>query len=120
MLVRSQVFASAVLVASDLWGVEWGRFAVSCIRPSLHSSLTSWLARAILPAMASRLRLQYEGAIYHVINRGDHQELREFRWSSFPEYLRSPASRPGWLRVDRLLGEHGIQNDSPAGRAELL
>jgi hypothetical protein len=81
--------------------------------------LTTWLGHAILLAMASRLRLQYEGAIYHVINRGDHQELREFRWSSFPEYLRSPAARPGWLRVDRLLGEHGIHKDSPAGRAEL-
>ena len=24
--------------------------------------------------MARKLRLQYEGAIYHVINRGDHRE----------------------------------------------
>ncbi len=46
------------------------------------------------------------------------QKLREFRWSSFPEYLKPPLARPPWLRVDRLLGEHGIQRDSPAGRAE--
>ena len=46
------------------------------------------------------------------------QPLREFRWSSFGEYLKSPSVRPGWLRTDRLLGEHGIQKDSPAGRAE--
>ena len=26
--------------------------------------------------------------------------------------------RPFWLRVDRLLGEHGIQGDTPAGRQE--
>ena len=26
--------------------------------------------------------------------------------------------RPFWLRVDRLLGEHGIQGDAPAGRQE--
>ena len=29
------------------------------------------------------------------------------------------AQRPGWLRVDRLLGEWGIHKDSPAGRAQL-
>src|ERR1051325_3695837 len=46
------------------------------------------------------------------------QRLREFRWSSFGEYLKIPAARPGWLRTERLLGEHGIQKDSPAGRAE--
>jgi REP element-mobilizing transposase RayT len=46
------------------------------------------------------------------------QRLREFRWSSFGEYLKSPAARPVWLRTERLLGEHGIQKDSPAGRAE--
>lgn len=42
--------------------------------------------------------------------------LKSYGWSSFPEYLRSPARRPAWLRVDRLLGEHGIPKDSPAGR----
>jgi REP element-mobilizing transposase RayT len=46
------------------------------------------------------------------------QRLRDFRWSSFAEYLKSPLARPGWLRTDHLLGEHGIQKDSPAGRAE--
>lgn len=46
------------------------------------------------------------------------EPLRDFRWSSFPEYLKAPSGRPGWLRTDRLLGEHGIQKDSPAGRAE--
>ena len=30
--------------------------------------------------------------------------------------LQEPASRPVWLRVDRLLGEWGIPTDSPAGR----
>ena len=25
-------------------------------------------------AMARKLRIQYEGAIYHVMNRGDHRE----------------------------------------------
>ena len=44
--------------------------------------------------------------------------LSEFRWSSYPEYLKGRGAREPWLRVDRLLGEHGIQRDSPAGRAE--
>ena len=42
--------------------------------------------------------------------------LRSYAWSSFPEYLASAARRPTWLRVDRLLGEHGIPRDTPAGR----
>ena len=47
------------------------------------------------------------------------QPLREYRWSSWPEYLRSPGKRPSWLRVDRVLGELRIAKDSPAGRREL-
>ena len=45
--------------------------------------------------------------------------LRTYRWSSWPEYLRAPSQRPVWLRVDRLLGEHRIPKDSPAGRRHL-
>jgi len=44
--------------------------------------------------------------------------LRDFSWSSYGEYRKTPAQRPAWLRVDRLLGEKGIPKDSPAGRAE--
>jgi REP element-mobilizing transposase RayT len=46
------------------------------------------------------------------------QRLLEYPWSSFGLYLAAPAHRPSWLRVDRLLGEHGIQRDSVAGRAQ--
>ena len=44
------------------------------------------------------------------------QRLLEYPWSSFGGYLAAPAHRPEWLRVDRLLGEHGIQQDD-RGRA---
>ena len=47
------------------------------------------------------------------------QPLTAFAWSSWPAYLAAPSKRPPWLRVDRLLGEHGIPKDSPAGRREL-
>jgi len=47
------------------------------------------------------------------------QPLTAFIWSSWPAYLAAPSKRPAWLRVDRLLGEHGIAKDSPAGRKEL-
>ncbi|HAV64486.1 MAG TPA: transposase, partial [Verrucomicrobiales bacterium] len=47
------------------------------------------------------------------------QPLRGFAWSSWPAYLAAPSKRPAWLRVDRLLGEHGIPKDSVAGRREL-
>jgi putative transposase len=44
------------------------------------------------------------------------EPLQKFRWSSHPGYLLAPRKRPPWLRVDRLLGEHGIPKDSAAGR----
>jgi putative transposase len=33
------------------------------------------------------------------------QPLKRFAWSSWPAYLLAPSKRPGWLRVDQLLGE---------------
>lgn len=44
------------------------------------------------------------------------QPLNSYAWSSYPLYL-SPPRRPAWLRVDRLLGEHGIFEDSAKARA---
>ena len=44
------------------------------------------------------------------------QRLREYPWSSFGLYLAASVHRPTWLRVDRLLGEHGIERDEAAGR----
>ena len=46
------------------------------------------------------------------------QRLREYRWSSFAEYLKGPGKRWEWLRVDRVFGEAGIPKDSTAGRRE--
>jgi len=47
------------------------------------------------------------------------QKLREYRWSSWPEYLKSPKNRPAWLRADRLLGEYRIARDSAVARRYL-
>ena len=44
--------------------------------------------------------------------------MESFRWSSYREYLLPAGQRPGWLRVDRLLGEKGIPKDSEAGRRQ--
>jgi hypothetical protein len=44
------------------------------------------------------------------------QRLEEYRWSSYPSYLREADGRPRWLCVARLLGEWRIPQDSPAGR----
>jgi putative transposase len=45
-------------------------------------------------------------------------ELAGYVWKSYPEYLKDPAQRVEWLRVDRLLGEMGIQRDNAAGWQE--
>jgi putative transposase len=47
------------------------------------------------------------------------QGLGEYRWSSWPDYLKRPGRRPEWLRVDRLLGEYRIPRDTAAGRRYL-
>jgi REP element-mobilizing transposase RayT len=49
---------------------------------------------------------------------GTEDRLLAYPWSSFGWYVAAPEHRPGWMRVDRLLGEHGIQEDSAVGRQE--
>jgi putative transposase len=49
---------------------------------------------------------------------GQDERLLAYPCSSLVWYLAAPEHRPGWIRVDRLLGEHGIQEDSAAGRQE--
>jgi REP-associated tyrosine transposase len=49
-----------------------------------------------------------------LLNR--EQRLREYRWSSYGDYLKRPARRPEWLKTGRLFGEMGIPQDSTAGR----
>jgi len=49
---------------------------------------------------------------------GPAEKLCRYRWSSYPAYLMPARQRPRWLRVDRLLGEHGLPCDIPAARRE--
>ncbi len=44
------------------------------------------------------------------------EALKIYRWSSYPLYLGQPTRRPGWLRVDRVLGDLGIHRDDGEGR----
>jgi len=46
------------------------------------------------------------------------ERLEKYRWSSYGAYVGAPRSRPAWLRVDRVFGEHGIPEDTKAGRTE--
>jgi putative transposase len=46
------------------------------------------------------------------------ERLLAYPWSSLPAYLAAPEHRPHWVRVDRLLGEHGLQEGTAAGREE--
>ena len=40
------------------------------------------------------------------------ERLLAYPWSSFGYYLAAPEHRPRWMRVDRLLAEHGLPGDS--------
>lgn len=46
------------------------------------------------------------------------ERLLSYPWSSLGGYLAAPEHRPEWIRVDRLLGEHGIQEDTAAARQQ--
>jgi hypothetical protein len=39
------------------------------------------------------------------------ERLEKYPWSSYPAYLRRRRKREAWLRVDRLLGEHGVKDN---------
>ena len=49
---------------------------------------------------------------------GVQNKLESYRWSSYPAYRR-PKLRPDWMRFDRLLGEHGLIEDTIESRREL-
>ena len=49
---------------------------------------------------------------------GSQDRLLSYPWSSLVWYVAAKEHRPAWMRVDRLLGEHGIQEDTAAGRQE--
>lgn len=46
------------------------------------------------------------------------ERLMAYPWSSMAWYLAAPAHRPGWIRVDRLMGEHGLGADTALQRQE--
>src|SRR4051812_7473163 len=46
------------------------------------------------------------------------ERLLAYPWSSLTWYLAAPEHRPQWIRVDRLLGEHGLQQDTALARQE--
>jgi len=49
--------------------------------------------------MARKLRVEYPGAIYHVLNRGDRREpsfRAEADWRRFLETLGESCGKPGW------------------------
>jgi REP element-mobilizing transposase RayT len=49
---------------------------------------------------------------------GAEERMLSYPWSSFAWYLAAPAHRPAWMRVDRLLGEHGLAGDTAEARQE--
>ena len=46
------------------------------------------------------------------------ERLLAYPWSSFGAYIAAAEHRPGWIRVDRLLGEHGLQEDTAVARQQ--
>ena len=51
---------------------------------------------------------------------GPEEALVAYPWSSLIWYAAAPQHRPSWMQVNRLLGQHGIHQDSAEGRALFL
>jgi hypothetical protein len=45
------------------------------------------------------------------------EPLEDYRWSSFAGHVK-PATRPNWQRVDRMFGEHGLNEERWKDRRE--
>lgn len=48
--------------------------------------------------------------------RPENLPLKTYAWSSYPDYLKPPSGRPGWLQVGRVLLGHHVTADSVKGR----
>jgi len=48
---------------------------------------------------------------------GEQRDLREYPWSSYPQYLAGKKKRPPWLNVRRVLGNMGLEDDAPGLRS---
>ena len=46
------------------------------------------------------------------------ERLLAYPWTSFGYYLAAAEHRPNWVRVDRLLAEHGLAGDTPTARQQ--
>jgi hypothetical protein len=67
--------------------------------------LTARRAFGKLAVMARKLRVQYPGAIYHVINRGDRCDAifcEDSDWELFEETLGQACEKTDWKRCQSL------------------
>ena len=66
--------------------------------------------------MARKLRIEYAGAVYHVMNRGDRREPILLEAADYPRFLKTPTS---WAGTDGSGGATGATmgpRDAGAGR----
>jgi len=48
--------------------------------------------------------------------RGSRPTLAQYKWSSYPLFLRSKRQRPSWLQCERVAGSLGFRGDDSASR----
>ena len=53
----------------------WGRFAGGAKPLGSVLDIDTWRRHSHCPVVARKLRVEYPGAIYHVMSRGDRREL---------------------------------------------
>src|SRR2546428_763056 len=90
----------------------------------------AWFVLFVDKLARRRLRMLHAAQTACGVSRGHHlnpvrahllrpeERLLAYPWSSLGYYLAAPEHRPQWIRVDRLLREHGIRKDTAGGREQ--
>ena len=113
-------------LANLVVGMKWflGTYTVRFnARHHLHGHLFAGRYKSVLIDEAEQQYLRVACDYVHLNPAranlvGPEQRLEDYRWSSYPAYLQKSSARPGWLRTDRLLGEHGVGTDDRLARFE--
>ncbi|PWU17326.1 MAG: transposase [Verrucomicrobia bacterium] len=95
-----QGFVLVLVLRKIRGGVEWSVLHRGGVgSPCCHIRFALEAAAARLPGMARSLRIQYPGAIYHVMNRGDQREdifEDDTDRKSFLNTLGQACEKTGW------------------------
>lgn len=94
--------------------------SAACLRKNYSNSLAGSASRCSVPVMARKLRLEFPGACYHVINRGNYRAdifKTEGAKAAFERCLFEACAKSGWLLQAFVImrNHYHLAVETPAG-----